>query len=231
MSGHPIIEPCEPRRAADCWTTIGVHGDGSCPELKHHVHCRNCPVYAEGARRLLDGDAPAGDIARWTRHFAEPKPIEERHTESVLVFRVGSEWLALASPCVAEVAALLPIHTLPHRPKGVVQGVASVRGELLICVSLGCLLGIESPAGVDRTAHRASHPRVLVIHREHLRLVCPVDEVHGIHRFHPRELMDVPSTVAGAASTYSRALLSWRDRSIGVLDDERLFHALRRSAA
>jgi chemotaxis-related protein WspD len=230
MNSHPIVEPRELQRVADCWTTIGVHGDGSCPELTRHVHCRNCPVYADGARRLLDGDAAADDVARWTRHFAEPKPIEERHTQSVLVFRVGAEWLALASACVAEVAGSLPIHTLPHRPKGVVQGVASVRGELLICASLACLLGIESPAGVDQTAH-VSQPRVLVIHREHLRLVCPVDEVHGIHRFHPRELMDVPSTVAGAASTYSKALLSWRDRSVGVLDDERLFHALRVSAA
>src|SRR4029077_5730556 len=27
----------------DCWNRIGVRGDASCPELKHHVHCRNCP--------------------------------------------------------------------------------------------------------------------------------------------------------------------------------------------
>ena len=103
------------------------------------------------ARRRRDGRR----LRRWTRHFAEPKPIEERDTQSVLVFRVGPEWLALASACVAEVAALLPDSLAAAPAEGVVLGVASVRGELLICVSLGCLLGIESPAGVDRTAHRA----------------------------------------------------------------------------
>ena len=33
----------------DCWNKIGVRGDGSCPELKQHAHCRNCPVYASVA--------------------------------------------------------------------------------------------------------------------------------------------------------------------------------------
>lgn len=231
MNGHANVERDESHRPVDCWTSIGVHGDGSCPELKHHVHCRNCPVYSDGARRLLDRDAPDGDVARWTRHVAQPKPIEGQHTQSVLIFRVGSEWLALPSPCVTEVAHLLPIHTLPHRPSGAVLGVASVRGELLMCVSLGFLLGIQPADGANPKGHRTSHRRVLVIHREHVRIVCPVDDVHGIHRFDPRELREVPSTVARATVAYSKALLSWRDRSVGVLDDDRLFHALKRSAA
>ncbi len=33
----------------DCWNRIGVRGDGSCPELKRHIHCRNCPVYSAAA--------------------------------------------------------------------------------------------------------------------------------------------------------------------------------------
>ncbi|WP_233237774.1 chemotaxis protein CheW [Bordetella sp. LUAb4] len=38
----------------DCWNRIGVQGDMSCPRLREHIHCRNCPVYATAARRLLD---------------------------------------------------------------------------------------------------------------------------------------------------------------------------------
>ena len=30
----------------DCWNRIGVLGDGSCPRLAEHIHCRNCPVHA-----------------------------------------------------------------------------------------------------------------------------------------------------------------------------------------
>jgi chemotaxis-related protein WspD len=111
----------------------------------------------------------------------------------------------------------------------VVLGLASVRGELLVCVSLGQMLGLDPSAGAGQKVLRTVHRRVLVIGREQVRAVCPVDEVHGIHRFPPRELKEVPATVARATATYSRALLSWRERSVGLLDDELLFHSLKRS--
>ena len=103
-----------------------------------------------------------------------------------------------------------------------VLGLASVHGELLICVSLGHLLGLEPSAEAHQSVRGTARQRLLVIRRDQVRAVCPVDEVHGIHRFHPRELKDVPTTVARAAATYSKALLSWRDRSVGLLDDELL---------
>jgi chemotaxis-related protein WspD len=213
------------------WTTIGVRGDASCPELKQYVHCHNCPVYSAGAMQLLDGDLPVDDLARWTSQIALPKPVKELHTQSVVIFRVGSEWLALPTPCVTEVANPLPIHALPHRPSGVVLGLASVHGELLICVSLGHILGLETPAEAHPRLRGTLQQRLLVIRRDQVRAVCPVDEVHGIHRFHPRELKEVPATVARATTTYSKALLSWRDRSVGLLDDELLFHSVKRSVA
>jgi chemotaxis-related protein WspD len=214
-----------------CWNSIGVRGDASCVELKHHVHCRNCPVYASAAMQVLDGEASVDDLARWTRHFAQPKQVKELDTQSIFIFRVGSEWLALPTPCVTEVANLRPIHRLPHRPSAVVLGLANVRGELLICVSIGHLLGLEAPVVVDPKVHRTAHGRLMVIRHEHFRAVCPVDEVHGIHRFHPRELQEVPTTVARANATYSRALLSWERHAVGLLDHELLFVGLKRGVA
>ena len=181
--------------------------------------------------QLLDTDAPAEDLARWTSHFAQPKHVKALDTQSIVIFRVGQEWLALPTPCVTEVSNLLPIHSLPHRSSGTILGLASVRGELLVCVSLGHMLGLEPSEGADLNVRRTAHQRVLVIRRAQVRAVCPVDEVHGIHRLHPRELKDVPATVARATATYSKALLSWRDHSVGLLDDELLFHSLKRSAA
>lgn len=232
MIDHPIISRSPAGTTINaCWNSIGVHGDGSCPELTQYVHCRNCPTYSAGAMRVLDGESSAADLARWTSHFAQPKHVKELNTQAIVIFRIASEWLALPAPCVTEVSNLLPIHTLPHRPIGVVLGLASVRGELLVCVSLGRMLGLEPPVGADRKVRGTVHPRVLVIRRDQVRAVCPVDEVHGIHRFHPRELKDVPATVARAAATYSRALLSWNEHSVGLLDDELLFHSLKRSVA
>lgn len=214
----------------DCWNRIGVRGDGSCPELKQHIHCRNCPVYSAGAAEMLDGELPANYLTEWTSHLAQPKPAREIETRSVVIFRIASEWLALPTSVVMEVANVLPVHSLPHRQNGAVLGLASVRGELLVCVSLGQVVGVE-PLEVSSERRGTVYQRLLVIRRDDVRVVCPVDEVHGIHRVLPRELKDVPTTVAKAAVTYSTALLSWRGHSVGILDDQLLFYSLKRSLA
>jgi chemotaxis-related protein WspD len=214
----------------DCWNRIGVRGDGSCPELKQYVHCRNCPVYSAGAADLLDADAPDSYFADRTTHFAKPAHVEERETRSVVIFRVAAEWLALPTSVVIEVANLLPIHSLPHRSNGIVLGLASVRGELLVCVSLGQVVGAEPLAEEGANdLHDTAYRRLLVIRRDNVRVVCPVDEVFGIFRFHPRELKEVPTTVARASVAYSTALLPWRGHSVGTLDDQLLFYTLKRS--
>jgi chemotaxis-related protein WspD len=186
-------------------------------------------VYSAGAAELLDGDLPANYLAEWTSHFAQPKRAEEVETRSIVIFRVASEWLALPTSVVMEVANLLPVHSLPHRQNGAVLGLASVRGELLVCVSLGQVVGVEPLAAASRDRRAMVYQRLLVIRREDVRVVCPVDEVHGIHRVRPRELKDMPTTVAKAAVTYSTALLSWRGHSVGILDDQLLFYSLKRS--
>ena len=212
----------------DCWNSIGVRGDGSCPELTRHIHCRNCPVYSAGAAALLDAELPAGHLAEWTGHFAQPERASEIETRSIVIFRVASEWLALPTSVVLEVANLLPVHSVPHRRDGVLLGLASVRGELLVCVSLGTVVGVDAPGAASR-GRNTVYRRLLVIRRDDVRVVCPVDEVHGIHRFHPRELKEVPTTVAKAGITYSTSLLPWRGHSVGLLDDQLLFYTLKRS--
>jgi chemotaxis-related protein WspD len=234
MSEQPGTAP-PPTRAAinDCWNSIGVRGDGSCPELTQYVHCRNCPVYSAGAAQLLDGDLPASYLAEWTRHFARRKDAKDAETRSVLIFRVASEWLALPTSVVTEVSNLLPIHSLPHRQNRVVLGVASVHGELLVCVSLGQIIGVEPAAAAAPSRDRRGtvYERLLVIGREDVRAICPVDEVHGLHRFHPREVNEVPTTVAKAAVTYATGVLTCDSRSVGLLDDQLLFYTLKRSLA
>ena len=61
-----------------------------------------------------------------------------------MIFRVGTEWLALPAAAIQEVSNLRPVHRVPHRTSGVLLGVVNVRGELLICVSLARVFGIES---------------------------------------------------------------------------------------
>ncbi len=215
----------------DCWNKIGVRGDGSCSQLEEHVHCRNCPVYFAGAVALLDRPTPSDYLATWTNYFAEPKQVQESETQSVVIFRVGGEWLALPTQVVSEVTNVLTIHSLPHRRGGVVIGLTSVRGELLVCASLAYILGIAPAAELKENRPHARHARLLVIRRDGVRMVCPVDEVHGIQHFRSTALQEVPTTVVKAAASYSKAILPWNKHSVGILDEERLFAILKRSIA
>jgi len=213
----------------DCWNRIGVRGDGSCPELRQYVHCRNCPVYSAAAAQRLDAEVPASYAAERTVHFAAAARSDDAETRSVVIFRVASEWLALPTAVVVEVTNVPPIHSLPHRSNGVVLGLVSVRGELLVCISLRDVIGAEPPSAGSHERKGTAYRRLLVLRRDGVRVVAPVDEVHGIHRFRPAELTPLPSTVAKATGTYSTSVLPWRGHSVGTLDDQLLFYSVKRS--
>ena len=220
-----------PERAAiqDCWNTAGVWGKSDCPKLTQHIHCRNCPVYSAAAVNMLDSELPAEYLEEWTAHFARAKEITRADTHSVVIFRLHAEWFALPTTIFLEVCDLRPIHTLPHRRGRTVLGLANVRGELLICVSLAELLGLEPLPETRKAKLHATHERLLVVAREGTRFVFPVQEVHGIHRFNPQDAREAPATLARAAATYSRGVLTWQNKSVGWLDDQLLFYTLNHS--
>lgn len=215
----------------DCWNTIGVHGDVSCPELEKHIHCRNCPVYMAAASVLLDRNLPPAYVDEWTHQYSQDRSVEEPSTESIVVFRIGGEWLGLPTSVFSEFADIRPIHSLPHRRNGVLLGLTNVRGELLVCVSLGKVLGIADQEKAKKPRQRAVYSRLAVIHDKDSRVVFPVDEVDGVHDVHAGELTEVPATVAKATATYTRAMLPWKDKAIGCLDAQLLFYTLNRSFA
>jgi chemotaxis-related protein WspD len=214
---------------SDCWKKIGVWGRGDCPELEKYVHCRSCPVYSAVAARLLDAAAPAEYLREWTAYFSGVKQTAEAGQESVVVFRIGSEWLGLPTRVFQEIGENRPIHSLPHRNNPVVLGLVNSRGELLICASLAELLGLGATtarAPVPVTG-RAIYERLLVVSRDGHRFVFPVDEVQGIHRYALSAVRDVPQTVA-KAPTFTRHLLPFDGKLIACLNDEILFQALNR---
>ncbi len=214
-----------------CWKRIGTWGDSSCPELQPHIHCRNCPTYAAAAADLLDREPPAGYCDDWTQRIAQPRTPKLAGTKSLVIFRLGAEWLALATAVFQEVTDMRTIHSLPHRQGKVVKGLVNVRGELLVCVSLEDLLGLEMPPESRKPKPRAVYQRLLVVMHPSGRAAFLVGEVHSGHRYHPHELQPVPATVSLATARYSRGLLVWREHSVGVLDEELLFYTLNRSLA
>ena len=186
---------------------------------------------ATGALLLLDRETPADYLREWTERIAMEKKAADVGTTSALVFRIGVEWLALPTQIFQQVAEQCPVHSLPHRIDGVVKGIVNIRGELFVCVSLGAVLGLEKEPDSARATGRRIYSRLLVANRAGNRLAFPVDEVLGVHRYHPRDLRPVPATLSESKVTYTLGLLPWRDRTVGCLDDELLFYTLNRSLA
>jgi chemotaxis-related protein WspD len=210
-----------------CWNEIGVQGDATCPELHQVIHCRNCAVYSKAGVQLLDRPLLPGYRRAWTEHFAQERKLPGSARQSALLFRLGSEWLALPTPAFQEVAERRPVHSLPHRRQGVVLGLVNIRGELLICVSLDHLLGLaKSP--LRKTPH-TTYDRLLVAKWDRHRFVFPADEVRGILRFHAPELQEPPATLTKSRRSYTQGVLRWQDRAVGLLDADLLFSSLNRS--
>jgi chemotaxis-related protein WspD len=216
-----------PAAIADCWNQIGVNGDSTCERLAEFFHCRNCPVYSVAAELVLDRELPAGYRRQWTEHFSSEKKAAAAGKQSILIFRIGTDWLALPARVFQQIAEQRKVHSLPHRRDDVVLGLANVRGTLLICVSIGRLLGIEREyiPGKRRTVYE----RLVVTEWQGKPLAFPVDEVHGIHRHRPEELRETPSTVAKAGVHFTRGILPWDGKLVGCLDEELVFSTLNRS--
>jgi chemotaxis-related protein WspD len=221
----------------DCWRRIGVTGDRSCPELNTVIHCRNCPVFAAAARTFFDRPAPEGYLAEWSRWLADSDGLSPRGEEKVpeddknnslasragvgvLIFRLGREWLAFRAQAVAEVTTPRPVHQVPHRSNRVFTGLVNLQGQAQLCVSLHGLLGVDAPA---------TSPRLIVLHdRDRTETwAFAADEVLGVQRVPRSQWRSVPSTLVNPAVGFSQAILSWNEQSIGLLDEQRVFAALR----
>jgi chemotaxis-related protein WspD len=188
-------------------------------------------LHWSAAARLLDRDMPQGYLAERTNIVSAPNHVAEPDTRSTVIFRLGLEWLSLPTYIFQEVAQRSRVHKLPHRADGILRGLVNVRGELLLCVALDVLLGLEKSSEANGPKSQSTKEQLIICNRKGDKVAFFVSEVHGLHRFRPRDLKEVPSTVAKAAATYTVGLLHWKDRTVGCLDDELLFYALNKRLA
>lgn len=217
----------------DCWRRIGVRGDGSCPALAEHAHCRNCPTYAQAAAMLLDAqqlnhalqDLP--DAADECGNHSDHDIAQDASALACLVFRIGDEWLALPTAALGEVTAPCPVHSLPHRRNAAVLGLAAVRGNLLACLSLAHLFD----TGAAQAELDAAGSRFLILGQGRAAIALPVAEIAGIVRVRRTALQPLPATLARGSARYTQALFVDQGRSVGLLDAAQVRQALARSLA
>jgi chemotaxis-related protein WspD len=224
---YDAVRGTEHNGVNDCWNRVGVSGDHSCPELTRHIHCRNCAVYRASARTLLDKPMTVEHSSFWTQHHSQPLQAAESATRSVTIFRVGSERFAIDTLLCVEVAALRPIHGLPHRSGGAVLGLANVHGELVVCVSLPALLSLNAASQPQSGAAG----RLLVTRWHDGPIAFPVDEVANVRKFAAQHFKPLPVTVAHARVRCTGSVLSYGEHTLGVLDEALLGPAIRRHLA
>lgn len=212
----------------DCWNRIGVRGDSSCDQLAQYIDCRNCPVHARAAAELLDRLQVEQLDDGWSEQ-AEPAQEQGAGLSSWLLFRIGAEWLALPTALLEEITELRGIHSLPHRKNAVVLGITNIRGALVTCISLSAMLGIAVES--QPAARQQLLQRMLIVRRNGQTTAFTADEVHGTLRIAASERQAVPTTLARAAGHYTSAVIQWNGHSVGLLDQELLFHTLVRSLA
>jgi len=237
MTIHPPDTPDQHPQVDQCWKHIGVLGDRSCPKLAAAVHCRNCPVFADMGQQLFERQPSTAYVGEQTAQLAQEIDTEEVGTQAMIIFRVGEEWLAINVDTVVEVAPPRTIHRVPHRSDRLLLGIANIRGELPLCVSLRELLAIadtpDQTSLADTPPHAAETPtaspatRLLVCQHVGRRWAFVVDQVDGVHRISTQQLGNVPSTVAKDARHLADVVFPWRGKTVGRLDSDRLFDSLQ----
>lgn len=218
----------------DCWNRIGLHGDRSCDKLAELIHCRNCPVYAAGARTIMQRALPADYQRDWATHFAAPQPPPAITDQSVLVFRIGCEWLGLPTRLCITVADMATAHHLPHRSSPVLTGVVSVKGKLYPCMSLAALMAVGAEEAPP-SAQLKVYPRLLVMQLGSVEptgqtghtgkiappaFALPVQAVHGVHRYAMADLLPPPATANQTLHRYLTGVLNVGGLKVGCLDAE-----------
>lgn len=179
------------------------------------------------ASRLLDRIPDKRYIDEWTLLIQKEQLSEENVSEqSVVIFRLHGEWLAISTLILAEVAGMRKIHSLPHRSNSILLGVVNLRGQLKLCISLTNLLTIEDAKNTHR---EEKYYRMIAIRKDKMLWVFPVDEIFGVYRCSLPQLQNVPVTISKSKANYLKGVFAWEGKNVGYLDEELLFNNLQRS--
>ena len=224
-----------------CWSEIGVGSNKAptCPVLNEVIHCRNCPVYTNQGRNLLERPIPTGLLHEWTTNVAHTTPETGELSESQLIFRLGDEHFALSTRFFEEVISMRVVHSIPHRSGKVVRGLVAFRGRLELCVSMGNLLGVEriQETGAKEFGALAESgdsisdgSRILVISPgDETRYLFPVTAVLGTYRFPLNQLQDTLNQGIHHVFAYLKGIFPYQESTVGLMNPDLIFEALSRS--
>jgi len=167
----------------DCWNDIGVwrKGKKKCERLDEVIHCNNCKVFSNSGRSLLHRDIPASYSDEWTNIISHKTASDKSNLNTAILFRIEKEWYLAPISMVHDITIIKTILTIPHNINPRIYGLTNIRGEIMTCMSLSNILGIDSVD--DITNSQAVPRRMLIIDNGNYKVTFPVDEVRGISKY------------------------------------------------
>lgn len=157
-------------------------------------------------------------------------PKQEQGHLSVVVFRLGQEWLALNTKFFKQVIHSKLIHRLPRRSNAVFLGLVNFNGRLQPCINLHALMEIECISRTDQAA-KLYLGRMIILEEAKEYWVFPVDEVDRIYQWNLAHLKNMPANFSACRSHYSQGVYAMPDKNVTLIDDELLFFSLNRIVA
>jgi len=229
---HNLAAPKLNSPMNNCWNRIGIWGKEipRCEKLEVYIHCRNCTVYTEAGRQVLERNLTDGYESDWAKVYSQNKQEHIRNKESLTIFRLGDEILAIPTEYIMSINDIGNIHTIPHNDNKVLRGIINLEGELKICISLGRLLGLNKAVNEINEKHRV-YNRMVEITYQGKEYIFITSEVLGIHSITEKDYKELPATISQAKGTYSKALIEWKENDIAYLDIGLIFYNLDRNLA
>jgi chemotaxis-related protein WspD len=216
---------------ANCWNKIGVWGRElpRCPRLDEFIHCQNCDVFHAASLTAYERSIPDDYRLEWTEVLAGNKQTVVTDARTVVVFRLGDEWVAISTGLCKEISRMMKIHRLPHNKSQVLKGVVNNGGEIRICFSLGNLLGIAKAEQIFGDDFHTVYARMIVMDVAGRNYVFPVSEIKGLLQYREADLGPLPETISASSASYMNGVIKWGDTVIGCLDEAILTAQLERS--
>jgi len=216
---------------ANCWNTIGVWGSEQprCTKLKEFIHCQNCDVFHAASLSAYERPIPEDYRVEWTEVLAGKKKVAATDAKTVIVFRIGDEWVAISTSLCKEISHMMKVHRLPHNKSDVLRGVVNNSGEISICFSLGSLLGIDKSEQIFREENHTVYARMIVMNFAGRNYVFPVSEIKGLLEYRQVDKAPPPETLSASSASYMNGVIRWDDAIIGCLDEKLLTAQLERS--
>lgn len=182
------------------------------------------------ANTLLERKADESYIVEWTELLQEHRTtLSKKETVSIVVFRLGKEWLGMSTVIFHEVAERRAVHKIPHLKSPTLMGLTNFRGQLRICIDMHKFLEISPTEHMSKKTSSVVYQRMVAIQQEEDFWIFPVDEVLGIHSFDLTMQTNVPVTVSKSTANYMKGVLPWKNIQVGLLDEGLLLYSLKRS--